>query len=97
MAGPDMEAIEEGNLVISGNFKTYMNPQDSRGSAVIQKMNPTVQFPAQGGTRAFPGNGHMADLGRADISADEMYLLILAADMGVNFYARENNPGLDIY
>lgn len=97
MAGPDMEAIEKNNLVISGNFKVYMNPQDSRGSAVIQKMNPVVQFPTQGTERAFAGQGHMAEQGRADISADDMYLLILAADMGVNFYARENNPGLNIY
>ena len=97
MAGPDMEAIEEGNLVISGNFKVYMNPQDARGSLVIKKMNPVVQFPAQGTERAFPGQGHMAEQSRADVTADEMYLLILAADMGVNFYARENNPGLNIY
>jgi len=97
MAGPDMEAIEEGNLVISGSFKVYMNAQDSRGSLAIKKMNPVVQFPAQGADRAFAGNGHMAEQGRTDISADDMYLLILAADMGVNFYARENNPGLTVY
>jgi hypothetical protein len=97
MAGPDMEAIEKGNLVISGNFKVYMNPQDSRGSAVIRKLNPVVQFPTQTTDRAFSGQGHMVELGRADISADEMYLFVLAADMGVNFYARENNPGLNVY
>jgi hypothetical protein len=97
MAGPDMEAIEEGNLVISGNFKVYMNPQDSRGSAVIQKLNPVTQFPTQNATRAFAGTGHMAEQNLPDITADEHYLFILAADMGVNFYARENNPGLDVY
>ena len=31
IAGPDMEAIEEGNLVVSGEFKVYMKPQDARG------------------------------------------------------------------
>ncbi len=97
MAGPDMEAIEEGNLVISGTFKTYMNPQDARGSAVIKKLNPVVQFPAQTSERAFAGTGHLAEQGRTDITADQYYLFILAADMGVNFYARENNPGLAIY
>jgi hypothetical protein len=97
MAGPDMEAIEEGGLVLSGNFKVYMNAQDSRGSAVIQKLNPVIQFPTQGTERAFAGIGHLAEQGRADISATEHYLFILAADMGVNYYARENNPGLAIY
>jgi len=32
-------------------------------------------------------------VGRCDEQArQEIYTLILAADMGVNFYARENNP-----
>ena len=65
---------------------------------VIQKLNPPTLFPAPGATRAFAGNGHLKDLGIAtDLSAKEFYTLILAADMGVNFYARENNPMLNIY
>ena len=98
MAGPDMEAIERGNLVISGDFKVYMEPQNSRGSAAIVALNPMVQFPNQDpNVRAFPGVGHMAEQGQPELTPDEMYAFILAADMGVNFYARENNPGLTTY
>ena len=36
-------------------------------------------------------------VGGQELTPDEFYALILAADMGVNFYARENNPGLTTY
>jgi hypothetical protein len=40
----------------------------------------------------------MAAVGQSgDLTADEFYQLILNIDMGVNFYARENNPGLSVY
>jgi len=42
MAGPDMEAVEKGKLMIAGNFKVYLNPMDAHGSIAIQKLNPTV-------------------------------------------------------
>jgi hypothetical protein len=32
-------------------------------------------------------------MGKSDLSALQFALLILAADMGGNFYARENRPG----
>jgi len=32
-----------------------------------------------------------------DLSPQEFYTLILAADMAVNFFARENNPHLNMY
>ncbi|MEP6963553.1 MAG: phenylalanine--tRNA ligase subunit beta, partial [Acidobacteriota bacterium] len=47
--------------------------------------------------RLFEFHPSMVEQGRTDITADEMYALILAADLGVNFYARENNPGLNEY
>ncbi|MGE5184297.1 MAG: hypothetical protein ACM31C_19645, partial [Acidobacteriota bacterium] len=101
MAGPDMEAIEKGNLVISGNFKVYMNPEDARGSIVVQKLNPTQLFPSVGAQRAFSTAPHSAETnnynGAGELSATEFYELILAADMGVNFYARENNPHSSMY
>ena len=97
MAGPDMEAIDEGNLVISGNFKVYMNPQDSRNSIAVKMLNPVRQFPAQNASqRAFQTTPHMNGKG-TDLTPDEFYALILAADLGVNFYARENNPMLNQY
>ncbi len=98
MAGPDMEAIGEADLMTAGNFKIYLNAQDARGSLAIQKLNPPLQFPAQSmATRAFPGASHASTVGGPELTADEFYALILAADLGVNFYARENNPGLAIY
>jgi hypothetical protein len=97
MAGPDMEAIERGDLMISGDFKQYLKPQDARGSIAIQKLNPTRLFPTPSSARAFAGAGHLADQGRADLSARDFYMLILATDMGVNYYARENNPMLNRY
>jgi hypothetical protein len=93
MAGPDMEAITRGGLMISGNFKVYMNPEDAHGSIVIQKVNPTQLFPtANAGVRAFTTSPHSADAPYGELSPAEFYTLILAADMGVNYYARENNP-----
>jgi hypothetical protein len=101
MAGPDMEAIEKAHLMITGNFKVYMNPEDARGSIAIKKLNPTQLFPMAGTARAFPTTPHLKDPNipglPADLTAQEFYTLILAADMGVNYYARENNPGLAAY
>jgi hypothetical protein len=97
MAGPDMEAIEKNHLTITGTFKVYMNPEDAHGSIVIQKLNPTQLFPVNPGIRAFPGTTpHMQGKG-TDLTAQQFYTLILAADMGVNYYARENNPRLSVY
>jgi hypothetical protein len=92
-AGPDMEAIEMNNLVITGNFKVYMNPEDASGSLMIQKLNPTQLFPTpNAGVRAFATQPHSTEQGYTELTPTEFYKLILAADMGVNYYARENNP-----
>jgi hypothetical protein len=39
----------------------------------------------------------MTAVGGTDLTPDEFYALILAADNGVSFYARENNPGVLSY
>jgi hypothetical protein len=96
VAGPDMEAIEMGNLVVSSEFKVYMRPQDARGSILIQKVNPTQLYPAPTTTRAFTTSPH-SGVGYPELTSTEFLKLILAADMGVNFYARENNPGVTSY
>ncbi|HTR53002.1 MAG TPA: hypothetical protein VMJ10_20045 [Kofleriaceae bacterium] len=93
VAGPDMEAIERNNLVISGNFKVYMNPEDAAHSILIQKVNPTQLFPAPTAQRAFTTQPHSAEVGYTELTPTEFYKLILAADMGLNYYARENDPG----
>ncbi len=96
MAGLDMEAIEEGSLMVTGNYKVYLNPEDARNSLAIKLLNPVQQFPNQTSTRAFATTPHMSGRG-TDLTADEFYALILAADNGVSFYARENNPGDNSY
>ncbi len=99
IAGPDMEAIEMGNLMVSTCTATnctalnYAQPEDSRGSRIIKALNPKRQFPTQTSERAFPTTPHQNN----NITSDEFYQLILNIDMGLNFYARENNPGLNTY
>jgi cytochrome c553 len=95
MAGPDEEAIERNHLKVVGTLIKYMKPLDAHGSPVIQKLNPTQLFPAPGAARAFPTASnppHLVAQGKTDLNSTQFYMLILAADMGVNFYARENNP-----
>ena len=93
MAGPDMEEIQRGGLMVSGTFQAYLNPLDAHGSMAIQLLNPVQQFPTQDASkRAFTTTPHSVEQSFADLTPDEYYALILAADMGVNFYSRENNP-----
>jgi hypothetical protein len=108
MAGPDMEAIDRGNLMVTGTLpcKTTagtptlqcMEPQNARDSYVIRLVNPTQLFPTPNtSVRAFNTTPHSQTAGYTELTPTEFYKLILAADMGVNYYARENNPMLDRY
>ncbi|MCX5740964.1 MAG: hypothetical protein NT062_00530 [Proteobacteria bacterium] len=100
MAGPDMEQIEKGGLMVSGDFKVYMSPENARGSILMQKLNPTQLYPnPDASKRAFDLATNPAHSGGkfTELTAAEFYKLILAADMGVNFYARENNPHSSTY
>lgn len=102
MSGPNMEAVDKGDLMITGNFKVYMKPVDARGSIAIQKLNPTQLFPApDASVRAFPTTPHLLDPRLtnppADLTPQEFYTLIMAADLGQNYYSREFNPHLNIY
>ncbi len=96
LAGPDMEAIDKANVVVTGNLKVYIEPLSAKDSLLIQKLNPPKQFPAQDlGTRAWPTGTnppHALAVGQ-ELTADEYYRMILAADMGGNFYSRENRTG----
>jgi hypothetical protein len=96
LAGPDMEAIEKAHVVVTGDLKVYMKPLDAAHSPLITKLNPPQQFPNQDlAVRAFPTGTnppHAAAVGQ-ELTADEYLRLILAADMGANFYSRENKTG----
>lgn len=92
MAGLDMEAIEKANVMVTGDYKTYLNPMDAKGSLALKLLNPVQQFPTQDtGVRAYTSTPHAQAKGFTDLTADEYYRLVLAADMGVNFYSRENS------
>ena len=69
-----------------------LNPADARSSLAIRLLNLTQLFPVDPGRRAFVTAPHLPATGQSDLTPTEFYLLILAADMGVNYYARENNP-----
>jgi len=107
MAGPDMEALDRGNLAITGTLpcKTVdgqptaqcMEPLNARDSYVIRLINPFQIFPAPTSIRAFSTTPHSTAKGYSELSAAEFYKLILAADMGVNYFARENNPHMSSY
>jgi hypothetical protein len=97
IAGPDMEAFEEAGLVPMGNFKVYARPQNARESILIEKINPTQLFPEPNASvRAFSTTPHSQG-NYAELTPTEFYKLILMADHGVNYYARENNPRLNNY
>lgn len=102
MAGPDMEALEKNMLMVTGTMpcKTVdgqptlqcMMPEDAMDSDVIRLLNPTKLFPAPTSDRKWATSPHATAKGFTDLTPTEFYKLILAADMGVNYYARENNP-----
>lgn len=96
IAGPDMEAFAEANLVATGNYKIYAKPQNARESPLIEKINPTQLFPEPNlGRRAFNTVPHSQG-NYTELTPTEFYKLILMADHGVNYYARENNPRLGL-
>jgi len=81
-----------------GSRPSLRTSTDAHGSIAIQKLNPFRIFPSPDtAIRAFTTAPHLVAQGAADLTAKEFYLLVLAADMGVNYYARENNPHLTIY
>ena len=92
LAGPNLEAVERAQLMITGDFKIYLSPENARDSIAIKLLNPTQLFPLPSTTRAFVTTPHLIVHGAPDLTPQEFYTLILAADMGVSFYARENNP-----
>jgi Hydrazine synthase alpha subunit middle domain len=78
--------------------KQYVTPVSAMDSLVVKMMNPMQRFPTVNtAVRAFADrsvtNGaisHAADKGYPELTADEMYLLILNIDMGGQFFFREN-------
>jgi Hydrazine synthase alpha subunit middle domain len=96
LLGPSMLELEEFDLEITGEMPTYVQPEDARGSLLIQKLNPPRQFPEVDlDDRAFGADvvDHSVDMG-FPLTAEEHRLLIEMVDNGGQFYSRENAPGL---
>jgi hypothetical protein len=93
VAGVDMEAIERGNLMITGTYKPAGLAMNSRESDIITHVNPTQIFPTPSATRAFTTTPHSQAQGYTELSSAEFLRLITVIDNGLNFYSRETAPG----
>jgi hypothetical protein len=94
-----------GDALVNGEIPIYINPGNAHDSTAIQMLNPPRQFPTFSATeRAFPDkpvhpaevgtyNGHNGADAKYQLTQQEYYLLILNADMGGQYYFRENKPG----
>jgi hypothetical protein len=96
LAGPDMEAITKAHITVTGNLTIYVKGLDAKDSPLITKLNPPQQYPTQDlGTREWStatNPPHALAVGQ-ELTADEYLRLVMAADMGANFYSRENKTG----
>jgi hypothetical protein len=99
------EILSDAEVTVDPIPKQYVEPVSAMDSLVIRMLNPVQRFPSVNtSVRAFPErtfqgmpltNGaisHAADKGFPELTADEMYLLILNIDMGGQFFFRENLP-----
>jgi len=101
-------AFDEKNIMVTGDqgaFNGFITPGAAHDSQAIQLINPPARFPALNpADRAFPDkpvhpaevgtyNGHNGADMKYQLDDAEYYLMILNADMGGQFYFRENAPG----
>ncbi|MCG8421960.1 MAG: hypothetical protein MJE77_28900 [Proteobacteria bacterium] len=96
LMGPNLAAeFPDRNIEVTGEIKQYIEPGSARDSELIQKLNPPQLLPFDSGVRAFPDRTpHGQELGAEgfELTRDEYHILILMADMGGQFYSRENVP-----
>jgi hypothetical protein len=93
LLGPEMLLREEVILNQVGTPKSYITPGAAHTSELIRRLNPMRRYPGvDTADRAFGAQTHPADVGRPDLelTPDEYYLMILMADNGGQYYAREN-------
>jgi hypothetical protein len=95
-----MSQLEEDGLDVTitvlggGEIKEYVQPASARDSVLIQKLNPPQLYPTVNTSVRFNPDApvHPVDVGGTELTPDEYYILILMADMGGQFYSRENTP-----
>jgi hypothetical protein len=91
LIGPDMMDIEDLGLTITGEMKTYVEPEDARASLLIEMLNPMQMYPTiDTNVRAFVPTG---DIHEGMLTAEEINIFSEMADNGGQFYSRENAPG----
>jgi len=96
MAGFMMEDLEEAGISIvpvRGTYAPGMLPFDYANSPTATRLNPVKQFPTPDVNVRVKTTGLDAVHNDLGLTADEHYILGLASDAGLNFFARENNPG----
>jgi mono/diheme cytochrome c family protein len=92
LIGLDPELLQRADLVVTGTPPNYVEPQNARESELIRLLNPMQMFPTMdAAVRAFSSTPHGDTHGFA-LTPEEHYLLVLMADMGGQFYSRENKP-----
>jgi Hydrazine synthase alpha subunit middle domain len=94
LLGPSTLRLEEKNITVTGDYPTYVQPKSARDSLLIQKINPPAVWPDYNpGDRFVSGQTpHPEDVGGTALTRAEYRLLVLMADMGGQFYSRENKP-----
>jgi hypothetical protein len=86
--------LTELGITVTGDMPNYVNPGDAAHSLLFSKMNPPQLYPYDPSVLFEPGMPvHPADVGGQALTEDEYYLLVLMADMGGQYFSRENAPG----
>ncbi|MEM9493414.1 MAG: hypothetical protein AAGC55_29975, partial [Myxococcota bacterium] len=96
LLGPDMMEFEDIEVEITGDFEVYVRPNSARNSKLFEILNPPQIFPTPDPSeRVYPDlTRHGAEQGFT-LAPWEHYALILMADMGGQYYSRENIPDYD--
>jgi len=94
LLGPMMMDLEDAGITVEGEIPIFVEPENARGSVLIQMLNPPAQYPTvKLNDRAFDGPGHLAEVSREELTPEEFRLLIEMVDNGGQFFSRENAPG----
>ena len=96
LLGP-MTLDRDSGVTVTGDLRSAVEPGAARRSMLFQRLNPPQLYGSLR-KRLYPGRPvHPVDVGGEELTLDEYALLILMADMGGQFYSRENAPGQSGY
>ena len=102
--------LEKKGIMTTGDLPVYVQPEDAHGSLLFKKLNPKEVFVKAGATPKYfcETNDCSSTLAGwvtpgaktqhpGPIADDDMYLLLLTADMGGQFFSRENSDEAGSY